>query len=274
MPLPELDTKRANRLRLACLLVQFALVEWVVQKLLLRTVGWFSMRYQFDPSWLVDATYATSTIRWLLLLAAVWMLTRGLQRFIAQWGGMLIFNYLLVTVLRWLLGVINWLWGRAHGVELVVEPPLQPYFEWIPTWLWFAIWLAMIYGGVKMARDLNARYDGRLLTPRRITALFIAAVVAWLFVLVEQYLLGRVIYWLSFEPQDESGYLRFQAMVTALRLLVWMPSAVFCVLLFMALRKVRRNQRDVEMPHCPKCGYALYGGATLCPECGWTADSS
>jgi len=64
--------------------VQFALVEWVVQKLLLRTVGWFSMRYQFDPSWLVDATYATSTIRWLLLLAPVWMLTRGLQRFIAQ----------------------------------------------------------------------------------------------------------------------------------------------------------------------------------------------
>lgn len=275
MVLPELDTKRAKRLRLACLLVQIALVEWVVQTLVLRTGELWGLHAPQRVGWWVhNLAFLSSLARWILLIVAVWILSRGLRMWRSQIGILLIFNVLLITLVRWLLAAMNWVWQLAgHDAKLVVEDPLGDYFAWIGHWVWCVIWLFMIYGGAKIARDINSRFDDRLLPSRRISVLFYTAVAVCILYAVEPYGVDFLLRSI-FPDVSQASLLNFQIVVTLLRLVVVAPAIMFCVMLFTALRKVRRVLASPTLRICPKCSHALHeSNVDRCPECGWTAVS-
>ena len=224
---------------------------------------------------MINITFSTNLVRWIMLIIAVWMLSRGLKMWRSQIGALLIFNVLVITTIKNLLMAINWVWQLAgHNAELVVEDPLADYFTWIGYWLWSVIWLLMIYGGVKIARDINAQFDGALLTSRRISVLLYTAVGACILYVSARLAIGPIL-WHAFPDIDQSNMLAYQVTVTFLQLANASLAIVFCVMLFIALRRVRRVLRSPTLHVCPKCTHTLHdSNAGRCPECGWQTPGS
>lgn len=276
MGIAATDAVTRRRLRLACLLVQIALVEWVVRTLFFSTSEWLYLYVHFDPTRynIVAALGITSDVRDVLLLTAMWLFTRGLHGWVAVPGALLIFNVLLVAVLADALQYVNWLYAAVSGDVLVVEYPLRKYLRFMTQWVWYGLWLAMIVGGASIAREVNRRLDGRLLIGSRLRVLFIMALIAWCVWVFGHHYAYTVLEWVLLEWPTVSDAVYVNSSI-AYGLIVNIPALVLCVMLFTAMRQVRRVLASPTLKVCPKCSHALHeSNAGRCAECGWTVESA